>query len=60
MGASSALVRLTVRMRPFCRSSLEDDTTSCVVGGVDDRDRLMRTPCGGDAALFDIFVGCWT
>jgi hypothetical protein len=57
MGASSPLVRLTVRMSPFCRSS-PDEIAIWFVGGDDPRDLLMRTPSdGGEPSLFDIFEG---
>jgi hypothetical protein len=55
IGAASALVRCTDRMRPFERSSLEEEMTIWFGDGSDDLARLMRAPAGGgDAPLFDI------
>src|SRR5258705_9995628 len=54
MGASRLLVRLIERMRPCCRSLLEDEMIICCASGSDERARLTRAPSGGFAALFDI------
>lgn len=56
MGASRLLVRLTLRTRPFWRSSPEE-MTIWVRGGVLERARLMSWPSpGGDAPLFDMMT----
>ena len=55
MGASRLLVRFTVRMRPFDRSSLDEDIAIWFVGGVKGRAFLMRAPSEGEEARFDIF-----
>lgn len=53
MGASRLLVRLTLRTRPFWRSS--PDTTSWLRGGVFERARFTSWPSpGGDGPLFDM------
>lgn len=59
MGASRLLVRLTVRMRACCLSSLEEEMAICVFGaGEPERALLMSTPPGGgDAPRFDMFSG---
>ena len=56
MGASKLLVRFTVRTRPCCRSSFEDEMMIWFATGEDERARLMiALPCGGGEALrFDI------
>lgn len=57
MGASRLLVRLTLRTRPFWRSS-PDEMTSWVRGGVFERARFTSWPSlGGDVPLFDMMIG---
>ena len=56
MGASRLLVRLTLRTRPFWRSSPE--MTSWLRGGVFERARFTSWPSpGGDEPLFDMVDG---
>ena len=58
MGASRLLVRLTLRTRPFWRSSPDEEMTSWLRGGVLERARFMSWPSpGGDVPLFDMVVG---
>lgn len=55
MGASRLLVRFTVLISPFCRSSFEEEIAIWVDDGEPERALLMRVPPpGGDAPLFDI------
>jgi hypothetical protein len=57
IGASRLLVRLTLRIRPFCRSSLPDEMAIWFRAGEFERARLMRVPSvdgGGEAPRFDI------
>lgn len=61
IGASRLLVRLTLLMRAFCRSSFEDEIAIWFRGGVFERALLTRVPSvdgGGEAPLFDI-VTVW-
>ena len=62
IGASRLLVRLTVRMRACCLSSLEEEMAIWVSGaGEPERARFMSTPLGGgDAPRFDMVeYMCW-
>ena len=55
IGASKLLVRLTVRMRACCLSSLDEEMAICVFGaGEPERARLMRAPPGGEALRLDM------
>ena len=61
MGASKPLVRLTVRMRACCLSSLDDEMAIWLEGGDCDLTLLISTPPdgGGDAVRFDMVVVQW-
>jgi len=57
MGASRLLVRFTVRMRPFCRSSFDEEMAIWLDGGVEERTLFIRMPAGGgEAPRLDILV----
>lgn len=57
MGASRLLVRLTVRMRAWFRSSFDCEMIICCSSGsAEERALLIRAPPGGDPGRFDIVV----
>lgn len=55
IGASRLLVRFMLRIKPFWRSSPEDEMTSSFLGGEPERALLTNVPSPGDGVpLFDI------